>query len=92
MNTTTKTFVVTALIALTAIGGAIGTVVGHTDTAAKQEVVKLERVVIVAKRADAASQLAKVEQLPRVVIEGRRADAASVQVAAAKLCDAQTLC
>lgn len=92
MNTTAKTLVVTALIALSAVGAAIGTVIGHADTAARHDVVKLERVVINGKRADAASQVAKVEQLPRVVVEGRRADAASVQVAVARLCDTQALC
>ncbi|WP_077033123.1 hypothetical protein [Pelomonas sp. KK5] len=51
-----------------------------SSTPASQDIVKLERVVIIGKRAPA------VAQLPRVVIEGRRtASADGVQLAAAKV-------
>ncbi|CAN5144984.1 hypothetical protein BH11PSE10_BH11PSE10_07310 [soil metagenome] len=60
-----------------------------------QEVVKLERVVVVGKRLNAADlQVAqqrpqqRIEKLPRVVIEGRRADT----LLADRSCAAQTLC
>jgi len=64
MNTTAKTF--TATFAAIAATAAIGVGLAYHTAAPATEVVKLERVVIVAKRADV------VAQLPRVVIEGRR--------------------
>lgn len=62
MNTTAKTLSI-ALVAATA---ALGAGLAYRPAAPAAEVVKLERVVIVAKRSDV------VAQLPRVVIEGRR--------------------
>lgn len=94
MNTSIKTLSAAALIAVTGLIGATGLVLGHADSATpKQEIVKLERVVIVGKRMNAADvQLAqRIEQLPRVVIEGRRADATTL-LASAKVCKANVLC
>ena len=50
----------------------------------QQEIVKLERVVVIGKRsiADAQQAAQRIEKLPRVVVTGRRADAA-MQVAMA---------
>lgn len=67
MNTAAKTFI--AAIASVAAAAALG--VGLADRAAAMTapayaIVKLERVVIVAKRSDL------VAQLPRVVVEGHR--------------------
>jgi hypothetical protein len=60
------------------------------EAAALHQVVKLERVVVVGKRAPAgsdvllaASDTSRVEQLPRVVIEGRSSTPADTRVAAA---------
>ena len=64
MNTAAKTF--TLAIASIAAAAAIGTGLAYRAAAPATEVVKLERVVIVAKRSDI------VAQLPRVVVEGRR--------------------
>lgn len=74
MNTAAKTF--TVAIACIAAATALG--LAHRSAAPATEIVKLERVVIVAKRADV------VAQLPRVVIEGRRAALADATVAAAQ--------
>ena len=62
---------------------------------ASQEVVKLERVVIVGQavrriEADAAVSR-RIEKLPRVVVSGRRAEGA-VQLAMATACAAQQGC
>ncbi len=57
-----------ALIALTALTGAAWLTITAPDDGAT--VVKLERVVVEGKRADA--QVAEVKQLPRVVVTGRR--------------------
>ncbi|HEX2012958.1 MAG TPA: hypothetical protein VJN44_18665 [Roseateles sp.] len=73
ITTATKTFVATALIA---VGAAALFTLGHAPAAPAPQIVKLERVVIVGKRADGVGQLAdaqRVEQLPRVVIVGKRA-------------------
>ena len=64
MNTAAKTFFIA--IASVAAAAAAGVSLANHTAAPATEVVKLERVVIVGKRADA------VAQLPRVVIEGRR--------------------
>ena len=80
MNTTVQAlvFALASVAAATALGMSLA------DRAAQpQEIVALERVVIVGKRADpqATPLLAK---LPRVVIEGRGAVPADVHVTAAK--------
>ena len=96
MNTHTKTLF-TALIAVAgaaAIGlGLAANTPDHKASAAPaSQIVKLERVVINGKRAPATVQTAQyIEVLPRVIVEGRRADA-SVRLAAAKTCNAETLC
>jgi len=74
MNTTAKTL--TVALACAAAAATFGVGLAHRTAAPATEVVKLERVVIVAKRSDV------VAQLPRVVIEGRRT--ADVTVAAAQ--------
>ncbi len=66
MNTAAKTFIVAIASVVAAAAAGVG-LANHTATPAG-EVVKLERVVIVGKRAEATT----VAQLPRVVIEGRR--------------------
>lgn len=78
MNTAAQTFVLA--IASVAAAAAIGVGLANRTAAPATEIVKLERVVIVGKRADAPV----IAQLPRVVIEGRRAAPAVVTVAAAK--------
>lgn len=78
MNTAAQTFVLA--IASVAAAAAIGVGLANRTAAPATEIVKLERVVIVGKRANAPV----VAQLPRVVIEGRRAAPADVTVAAAK--------
>jgi hypothetical protein len=93
MNTSTKTLF-TALIAVAgaaAIGLGLATSVTPSTSPASQ-IVKLERVVVNGKRAPATVQTAqRVEVLPRVIVEGRRVDD-SVRLAAAKTCNAETLC
>ena len=64
MNAFAKTF--TVALASVAAAAAIG--VGLADRTAAREVVTLERVVVVGKRADTPV----VAKLPRVVIEHRR--------------------
>jgi len=66
MNTAAKTFVIA--FASAAAAAAIGVGLANSMATPAVEVVKLERVVIVARRADAAV----VAKLPRVVVEGRR--------------------
>ena len=66
MNTAAKTFIIA--IASVAAAAAAGVGLANHTAAPATEVVKLERVVIVGKRAEATT----VAQLPRVVIEGRR--------------------
>ncbi|MDN3918841.1 hypothetical protein [Roseateles violae] len=89
MNTSSKTLFVAGLIALV---GSTGFVISAENAAApKQEIVKLERVVIVGKRAAPATQVAQQQEivkLPRVVVEGRRAPA-DTQLAVAKSCAPQ---
>jgi hypothetical protein len=66
MNTAAKTFIVA--IASVAAAAAAGVGLANHTAAPAAEVVKLERVVIVGKRAESTT----VAQLPRVVVEGRR--------------------
>ena len=66
MNTATKTFIIA--IASVAAAAAAGVGLANHTAAPGAEVVKLERVVIVGKRAEATT----LAQLPRVVIQGRR--------------------
>ena len=77
MNTAAKTFVVA--IACVAAAAAIGVGLANGSAAPATGVVKLERVVIVGKRADTTV----VARLPRVVVEGRRAMPAEAALAAA---------
>ncbi|KQV95671.1 MULTISPECIES: hypothetical protein [unclassified Roseateles] len=78
MNTAAKTFVIA--IASVAAAAAMGVgLANHTATPAT-EIVKLERVVVVGKRADAMV----VAKLPRVVVEGHRSAPAETAVAAAQ--------
>ena len=90
MNTTSKTLVATLVIAVL---GAAGLVLGQAPEAApRQEIVKLERVVIEGHRSAQVLAMTKMERLPTVVIEGRRShDADDVQVARAA-CPAVTVC
>lgn len=101
MNTSSKTLLATALIAVTGILGAAALVVGGEPAgqpvavaSAKTEIVKLERVVIVGKPTPAAVQVAqRVEQLPRVVVIGKRAASSEdLQVAGARLCASNAVC
>lgn len=68
MNTAAKTFAIA--IASVAAAAALGVGLADRTAAPATEVVKLERVVVTGKRADAPV----IAQLPRVVIEGRRAE------------------
>lgn len=95
MNATAKTFLVAVFAVASAAVSAL-MLAGAANDAPKQEVVKLERVVVVGKRlAPVPQQLAqieRIEQLPRVVIEGRRqAKATDSQLAQAR-CEAVTRC
>jgi len=79
MNITAQALVFA--VASVAVAAAIGTGLADTTTAQpEQQIVKLERVVIVGKRAEAATEVAV---LPRVVITGKRAAEADVQLASA---------
>lgn len=86
MNTTAQAliFAVASVASVAAIG------LGLADHAAnvaqaKTEIVHLERVVIVGKRASADVHVAmRVQQLPRVVIEGRRTVQVEVATAGAE--------
>ena len=78
MNTAAKTFVVA--IAAVAASAAIGVGLANHTAAPAADIVKLERVVVIGKRAETAV----TAQLPRVVIEGRRAVQSDVMVAAAQ--------
>lgn len=66
MNTTAQALVFA--IASVAAAAAIGTTLADRSAAPATEVVKLERVVVVGKRAQSVALL----QLPRVVVEGHR--------------------
>ncbi len=77
MNITAQALVFA--VASVATAAAIGTGMGDYSAAqSNTEIVKLERVVVVGKRADASVQ---IEQLPRVVVTGKRSVEAEVQVA-----------
>lgn len=67
MNTAAQTFVV-ALVSVAA-AAVLGVGLANSTAAPTTEIVKLERVVVVGKRADTTV----VAKLPRVVVEGRRA-------------------
>lgn len=56
-NTQIKAFIATTVLSLTAVGGFAAFVIDHPEPP-RREVIQFERVVVVAKRADAASQLA----------------------------------
>jgi hypothetical protein len=78
MNTAAKTFVIA--IASVAAAAAMGVGLANHTAAPAAEVVKLERVVVVGKRAEAM----RVAKLPRVVVEGRRDVPAEAALAAAQ--------
>jgi hypothetical protein len=79
MNTTatTKSFALFAIAAVAVVGAAM---LSPAKPAAR-EIVQLERVVIVGKRAEAPV----IAQLPRVVITGRSAAAVDTRLAAADM-------
>lgn len=79
MNTTAQTFVVA--IASVAAAAAIGVGLANRTAASATEVVKLERVVVIGKRAEATV----VAKLPRVVVELRRAVPRDVVLAQAQV-------
>ncbi len=66
-------------VASVAAAAAIGTGLAASSAQPAQEIVKLERVVIIGKRADAVQEIAV---LPRVVVTGHRTPETEVQVAA----------
>jgi hypothetical protein len=78
MNITAQALVFA--VASVATAAAIGTGLGEfsAQPAVGTEIVKLERVVVVGKRADASMQIV---QLPRVVVTGHRVAEPEVQVA-----------
>lgn len=78
MNTAAKTFVLA--VASVAAAATVGVGLANRTAVPATQIVKLEREVVIGKRADAPV----VAQLPRVVIEGRRAAPAAVTVAAAE--------
>lgn len=85
MNSNDKYFAI-GLVGIVAIFGSVALELAQAATPAPQDVVQLERVIVVGKRAPA------VAQLPRVLIEGRRTLAADeVQVAAAANAPADSL-
>lgn len=75
MTTAAKTFIVA--IAAVAASAAIGVGMANRAAAPATDIVKLERVVVAGKRADAMT----VATLPRVVIEGRRTASSDVTLA-----------
>lgn len=79
MNTTAQTFVVA--IASVAAAAAIGVGLANRSAAPVAEIVKLERVVVVGKRAEPAV----VAKLPRVVVEQRLAVPRDVVLAQAQV-------
>jgi hypothetical protein len=90
--TATKTFVATVVLALVA---AVTLALTHQvdgSSASHPAVVKLERVVVVGKRAVPASEgTQQIVRLPQVVIEGRSVGAEQ-RLAAAKASCSSTLC
>ena len=81
-----KSLIATALVALL---GAASLAFMHVEPIAPQEIVQLERVVVVGKRA-AAEEAVAIVQLPRVVVTGHRSDA--VQIAKAGSCNTTAVC
>ena len=79
MNITAQALVFA--VASVSVAAAIGTGLADTAAAPEQQIVKLERVVIVGKRAEALTEIAV---LPRVVVTGHRAAEAEMQVASAE--------
>lgn len=79
MNTTAQTFVV-AIASVTA-AAAIGVGLANRSAVPGAEIVKLERVVVVGKRAEPAV----VAKLPRVVVEQRLAVPRDVVLAQAQV-------
>ncbi len=75
-----------AVAAIAVLGGAMLDASGGANTAPSgQDIVKLERVVIVGKRSAIEAPEVVVAQLPRVVITGRSAAATpDVQLASAR--------
>ena len=69
MTTNDKQFTV-LLIGVVALFTAFGYALAMPAEAAPQKIVKLERVVVVGKR---AAEMQAVVQLPRVVVTGKRA-------------------
>jgi hypothetical protein len=78
MNAATKTFVIA--IAAVTTSAAIGVGLANRTAAPATEIVKLDRVVVVGKRANAQ----EIAKLPRVVIEARRTASTEVAMASAK--------
>jgi len=94
MFSQTKKFALVTFAAVGLMAGASAAYLIHAKSSAPAvATVKLERVVITAKRQQVAEagQAQHIERLPRVVIEARRV-AEPVQVAAAKTCSAPLVC
>lgn len=94
MFTNTKKFALVTFVAVGLMAGASAAFLIHAKSSAPAvATVKLERVVITAKRQQVsdASQAQTIQRLPRVVIEARRVNE-PVQVAAAKSCTAPLVC
>ena len=84
MNTaaTTKIAAAIALFAVAVAAALVGGAATETKNEKTVEIVKLERVVVIGKRAQPAQEAAVViAQLPRVVITGRSTPAADVEQA-----------
>lgn len=93
-RTATKTFVATVVLAL--VAAATLALTHQVDGSVSQPaVVKLERVVVVGKRAvpaaEATQQAQQIVRLPQVVIEGRSV-ATEQRLAAAKASCTSTQC
>ena len=83
MNTSTSNkFFAAYLLAIVGLFASVGYELAKPEAVAPQEVVKLERVVILGKRAEMQAAAQVAAQLPRVVITGKRdVHADDVQVA-----------
>jgi hypothetical protein len=82
MNSTLFSIKSLAVVALTAAAVAAGVLL---PTTAPQDIVKLERVVIVGKRSAVEAPEVVIAQLPRVVITGRStATTPDMQLASAR--------
>ncbi len=91
-RTATKTFVATIVLALVAAATLALTHQVDAGSASQPGVVKLERVVVVGKRAvPAAESTQQIVRLPQVVIEGRSV-ATEQRLAATKAACTSTLC